>query len=143
MNVAEVNDVQELALCPKSILHLPLGLLGFERIKQYVLVPDPEAEPFAWLQVVEDSKLAFLVVSPFKVMPDYQPDIEPEDVRFLDLSQASDALVYGIVTLRKGGPATINLKGPIIVNRRTLIGKQVILANALNYPVQYPLLGSS
>jgi flagellar assembly factor FliW len=143
MKVAEVNDVESLAIKPDSIIRMPLGLLGFERIKQYALMADPEAEPFLWFQVVEDPKLAFLVISPFKVLPDYQPNVEPEDVRFLELTDATEAIVYNIVTLRSGGKATINLKGPIIFNRRTMIGKQVILANAADYPVQHPLLAAS
>ncbi|MEJ0091179.1 MAG: motility-associated protein [Limisphaerales bacterium] len=36
---------------------------------------------------------------------------------------------------------TVNLKGPLIINRHTLAGKQVILANAnaTDYSVQHPL----
>jgi len=41
--------------------------------------------------------------------------------------------------LRNAGQATINLKGPIVINRRTWIGKQVIPVNAAQYPTQHPL----
>ena len=47
--------------------------------------------------------------------------------------------MLNIVTLRGKQSATINLKGPIVINRHTLIGKQVILANAADFTLQHPL----
>ncbi|HTI72377.1 MAG TPA: flagellar assembly protein FliW [Candidatus Limnocylindria bacterium] len=117
----------------------PLGLLGFEAYKHFVLIHSPEEEPFGWLQVPEDSRLAFLVLSPFCVVPDYQAEISEEDARFLGLKSPGDALIYNIVTLRPGAPATINLKGPIVINRETMVGRQVVLVNAAAYAVQHPL----
>jgi flagellar assembly factor FliW len=43
------------------------------------------------------------------------------------------------VSLRGDGRATINLKGPIVLNRQTLIAKQVIPLNATTYSVAHPL----
>jgi flagellar assembly factor FliW len=34
----------------------------------------------------------------------------------------------------------MNLKGPIVVNRFTLIGKQVVIANASQYSLQHPIV---
>jgi flagellar assembly factor FliW len=100
---------------------------------------NPEEYPFLWLQVLEDPNLAFLVISPFEVVPEYQPDIPNEDVEFLGLKEPSDALIYNIVTLRRPGLATVNLKGPIILNHNTLIGKQVVIVNAADYALQHSL----
>jgi flagellar assembly factor FliW len=61
------------------------------------------------------------------------------DAAFLDLNDPSEAFVLNIVTLRGPGRATVNLKGPIVINRRTLIGKQVIPVNAAEYAIQHPL----
>jgi flagellar assembly factor FliW len=120
-------------------VRLPMGLLGFEPIKDYVLLANPAEEPFEWLQVQDNNSLAFIVVNPFLVSPEYQPDIPQPDVDFLGLKEASDAILLNIVTVHGPQRATINLKGPIVINRHTRIGKQVILANAANYSVQYPL----
>ena len=122
-----------------TIIQLPFGLLGFERVKNYALIANPQEEPFMWLQMMENGRKAFLVVSPFLVMPDYQPDIPNDDVEFLGLAEPTDALVYNICTLRGPGQATINLKGPIVINRHTLIGKQVIPNNAMQYALNHPL----
>jgi len=122
-----------------SGVRLPMGLLGFEQIKEYLLIANPDEDPFRWLRVKEDSRLAFVVIEPFLVVPEYQPDIPQADVEFLGLTGPQDALLYNIVTLRGVSQPTINLKGPIVFNRHTLVGKQVILANAGEYSVQHPL----
>ena len=100
---------------------------------------NPGEEPFAWLHVEDNSALAFVVIDPFVVLPDYHPDIPKADVEFLQLAEAKDALLLAIVTINDGAQPTVNLKGPIIINRHTHVGKQVIIANAMDYPVKHPL----
>jgi flagellar assembly factor FliW len=120
-------------------LHLPAGILGFEQFTDYMLLANPAEAPFAWLRVTENVSLAFVVINPFLVMPDYKPDIPDVDVEFLGLKEANDALLFNIVTVWEPNRATVNLKGPIVINRHTHVGKQVIVANASNYSVQHPL----
>jgi flagellar assembly factor FliW len=139
MNTLELIEPEKKALNGENRLRLPFGLLGFERVKNYALLSRPHEAPFQWLQMLEDAKHAFLVVSPFLAVPDYQPDIAELDVSYLDLEAPADALLFNIVTLRGSGPATINLKGPIVINRHTMIGKQVIPNNAAAYSLKHPL----
>ena len=120
-------------------IRLPMGLLGFEQMKDYILLVNPAEEPFRWLQVKGDASLAFVVIDPFLVMPDYHPDIPQQDVDFLGVSQPEDVVLYNIVTLHGANRATVNLKGPLVINRHTGVGKQVIIANATQYSVQHPL----
>jgi flagellar assembly factor FliW len=133
-SATEVMTVQT-----ENIIQFPLGLLGFEQIKKFVLLSNPDEAPFRWLQVLNDSSLAFLVISPFEVDPAYAPNLPDNDTEFLGLESPEDALVYNIVTLHRNGSATVNLKGPIVVNRHTFIGKQVVPLNAPELPLQHPL----
>lgn len=139
MKTCDMLEMEEVAAPSGNRVYLPLGLLGFESIHDYVLIGEPEHLPFYWLQAVHEPGLAFLVVSPFEVMPSYEMDLAQEDVNFLKMESAEDALVYNIVTLRAGGAATVNLKGPIVLNRHTRAGKQVVLANAAQYALQHPI----
>jgi len=116
-----------------------MGLLGFEHLTDYVLVSNPAEEPFLWLQVKGNGPLAFVVVNPFLIAPDYQPDLPQADVDFLGIQDPDDAVLLNIVTLHAAGRATVNLKGPIVINRQSLRGKQVVLANASEYAVEHPL----
>ena len=93
--------------------------------------------------MAEDPNLAFLVVSPSAVVDSYQPDISDEEAAFLGLSDPQDALIFNIVTVHPNGTATVNLKGPVVVNRRTLIGKQIVPVNAASYSLQYPVTAAS
>ncbi|HZL14454.1 MAG TPA: flagellar assembly protein FliW [Verrucomicrobiae bacterium] len=140
MNLAETIEMEKSPAAPMTNqIHLPLGILGFEQFKKYVLLANPAEKPFAWLRVADNTSLAFVVIDPFIVMPDYKPDIPQTDVDYLELADATDALLLGIVTLHGHNRATMNLKGPIVINRHTHTGKQVIIANAGDYSVQHPL----
>jgi flagellar assembly factor FliW len=139
MKFAECATPQRLSDKTESVIRFPLGLLGFEAVKDYVLLAKPGDEPFLWLQVLNDPALAFLVLSPFSFVPTYEPDIAADDVAFLGLNAPEDALLFNIVTVRGAQQATLNLKGPIVLNRHTLVGKQVIPANAVEFSVQHPL----
>ena len=139
MNTAELNELEPLTIRQENVIQLPLGLLGFERIKKYILLSNPEEAPFLWLQMLDDPNLAFLVASPWSVVDRYQPEISDADVQFIGLKSAQDALVFNIITLHPDGRATANLKGPIILNRFTLVGKQVVPLNVAEYLLQHPL----
>ena len=132
------SDLETVPVKTENVIHMPAGLLGFENVKRFVLLTSPEEAPFSWLQAVGDPNLAFLVVSPFEAVPDYQPDLSDEDAKYLGLKNPEDALIYNIVTLRQG-EATMNLKGPIVINKFTLRGKQVVLQNASAWSVRHPL----
>ena len=123
----------------ECVIQMPLGLLGFEQFKRFALVTNPSEEPFLRLRAVDDPKLAFLVLSPFVVLPSYQPEIADEDAQFLSLKGPEDTLIFNVVTVRSAQQVTVNLKGPIVLNRRTLRAKQVIPLNAPDYSVAHPL----
>jgi flagellar assembly factor FliW len=136
-----VNSIEPETLPAPVIcdIRLPMGILGFEQTKNYLLIANPAERPFRWLQVKDNPALAFVVIEPFLVAPEYRPDIPESDVEFLGLSSPEDAALLNIVTLHGPHRATINLKGPVVINRNTGIGRQVILANAAEYSVQHPL----
>jgi flagellar assembly factor FliW len=139
MKCVNMNETELLEVPASCSVRLPMGLLGFEQIKEYLLVSNAAEEPFRWLRVKDNPALAFVVVDPFLVFPEYHPDIPNMDVEFLGLASPGDAMLYSIVTLHAGGRATLNLKGPVVINRNSGLGKQVIIANAANYSVQHPL----
>lgn len=140
MNSTEATEnCPATAECAANIINMPLGLLGLEQFKRFTLLANPDEEPFLWLKVMDDPKLAFLVMSPLVILPNYQPNFAPDDQTFLGLGDPQDTLIFTIVTVGGAHQATINLKGPIVLNRRTLVAKQIIPLNASDYPVAHPL----
>jgi len=139
MKTAELVETECRDVAGENMIQLPFGLLGFERVKNYVLLSRPHEEPFMWLQMLGEDNKSFLVISPFRILPNYQPDVSNEDVHFLGLDAPGDAIVLNIVTLNTAGQATINLKGPVVINRHTLVGKQIIPNNASKFDLRHPL----
>jgi len=69
----------------------------------------------------------------------YQPDIAEADLAAIGLRTPEDALVLNIVTIHGDGKATVNLKGPILINRQTLAARQTVPLNAAKLSVEHPL----
>jgi flagellar assembly factor FliW len=139
MKTVEQNELQRLPVKTENIITLPLGLLGFEQHKKYVLLATPEEEPFMWLQMLDNPSQGFVVISPAAAAPTYAPDISQQDVDFLGIQNPEDAIILNIVTVHGNGEATANLKGPIVLNRHTLVGKQVIPNNVSSFSLQHPI----
>jgi flagellar assembly factor FliW len=120
---------------------LPAGLMGFPEVKNLELIHNTEELPFRWLRSVEDRSIAFVVVQPDGLISEYELELSDEDVAEIGITGPGEALVLNIVTLRDGQPgeATLNLIGPIIVNRETGTGRQVVLRNHQEYSARHPL----
>lgn len=105
----------------------PQGLFGFEDLRDYVLL-DAERQPFYWLQSIEKEQVAFVLVNPFLIRPDYELSVGNEELVDIGIDSPERALVFTIVTIpADGGPMTVNLQGPLTINRDTREGKQAIL----------------
>lgn len=139
MNCIEADETTQIQARTDCQIEMPLGLLGFEQFKSYTLLSRKGEEPFLRFRAVENPKLGFIVMSPFLILPTYAPEISGEDTKFLGLQTPEDALLLSIVTVRGPQQATINLKGPIVLNRHTLLAKQAIPINASDLPVTHPL----
>jgi flagellar assembly factor FliW len=139
MNTLELMEPKKPTTRIKDSVLLPYGLMGFEQVKNYRLLTKPDETPFLRFQMLDDGEHSFLLVPPGTVVANYQPDLAKEDVEFLQLNDPSDALILNTVTVKRDGKATVNLKGPIVINRRTWIGKQVIPTNAAEYALRHPL----
>ncbi|MDR1250062.1 MAG: flagellar assembly protein FliW [Treponema sp.] len=110
-------------------IRFPLGLLGFEPLKEYALL-DAERQPFYWLQSLDVEQVAFILINPFLFRPDYELDIDDEDLRDIGLSGPDKALIFSVVTIPSdGSPMTANLQGPLVINQDIRIGKQAILTD--------------
>ncbi len=114
----------------KTSLRFPQGLYGFEEYTDFTLCGS-EYDPFMWLQSDTDKTLSFLVVDPFLFFPDYELDVDDENVKYIGVQNACDVSVLAIVTLpKKGSPITVNLQGPLVINMRNGQGKQIVLQDS-------------
>jgi flagellar assembly factor FliW len=128
---------------PANSFTLPSGLIGFERYNQAELLYQRDHLPFLWLKLISPrDHLHFIVIEPGGIVPDYEPELFDEHAIALDLHDASEAMVLNVVTLKRQNPveATVNLIGPIIINRRTRVGRQVVISNYSRYSAHHSLV---
>jgi flagellar assembly factor FliW len=126
-----------------NALTLPQGLIGFSQYRQAELLYVPDHLPFLWMKLSGPAgSVNFVVIEPAGVVPDYEIELFDLDAGALDLTDASQAMILNIVTLQPQSAlaATVNLVGPIVVNRRTRIGRQLIIANNSRYSARHPLV---
>ncbi len=111
----------------KQLVTFPEGLLGFEKFTKFALI-DSEYEPFIWLQSTEESNLAFLMIDPFLICPEYEADIDDSTLKRIEIESAEDIIIMTLVTIPKDGSSiTANFLGPIVINKKNRKCLQVVL----------------
>jgi len=120
-----------LTIEPDAVLTFPEGLLGFPECRSFVLLPS-EREHVYWLQSIEYTALAFLMVDPFVFFEGYTVDLSNTDVAVSTETERiapNELTVLAIVTLPadRGGKPTANLQGPVVFDMRAQQGRQVVI----------------
>ena len=118
----EVNERQR--------VYFPSGLLGFESFKDYVLL-DADRQPFYWLQSLDVEQVAFILINPFLFRPDYEMNIDNEELLPIGVTDPGKAIIFSIVTIPSdGSPMTANLQGPLVINHDNRVALQAILTDS-------------
>jgi len=124
-------------------LILPQGIIGFAQFKRAELLYLPDHLPFLWMKLGEPSdSVHFIVIEPGGIVPGYEPEVFDDDMERLGISDQTEAMILNIVTLKRQNPveATVNLIGPIVVNRRTREGRQLVISNYSRYSAHHVLV---
>jgi flagellar assembly factor FliW len=123
----------------RQILNFPRGLLGFEQFQRYALL-NASQQPFYWLQSVDMVDIAFILIDPHIFRPDYSAEPSEGDLADLELESQADLLVFAVVTIPESQlKMTANLQGPVLVNRKKRIGRQIVSLNP-NWRTRHPIL---
>ena len=128
---------------PANNFQLPQGLIGFKDYTRAELLYVPDHLPFLWMKLHRQTEsVHFIVIEPGGLVADYAPELFDAAAAALELNAPSEAMLLNIVTLRQHNPldATINLIGPVVVNRRTRLGRQLVIANYSRYSAHWPLV---
>lgn len=128
---------------PSNQIELPQGIIGFGEYKRAELLYLPDHLPFLWMKLQSDvDELHFIVIEPGGLVPGYEPEIFDVDAEALDLRSPAEAMILNVVTLKRQNPveATTNLIGPIVVNRRTRLGRQLVISNYSRYSANHALV---
>lgn len=125
------------------IIDMRGGIIGFEYLKRYVLQMHDAKNLFSWFQSVDDGGIAFAVINPFIAKADYEPEISDFDIKLLEIENADEVVLLGIVTVHQHPVSvSVNLRAPIVINAKKKIAKQIVLEDE-RYPVRHYLTTAS
>jgi len=122
---------------------MPEGLIGLPDFKKFELIVDPESLPFVVLHSTEGDSIQIPALEPVGFVENYRLNISDEDADLLGLrGQDSNPLILNVATIKSYEPqkVTLNLAAPIIINRRSRVGKQVLLVNYQDYSTAHVLI---
>ncbi|MDO5306324.1 MAG: flagellar assembly protein FliW [bacterium] len=130
----------EIEIEESRIFKFALPIIGFNELRDFVILDLNKEGFFRWLQSVEDPALAFPIVSVFSLDVDYTIDLPDEVVQILKITNPDSLLVMNIASIPQDNPqgTTINLLAPIIFNLDEQLAGQVILSGS-GYDISFPL----
>ncbi len=130
----------EIDIRESDLIAMKGSILGFGHLKRFALIVHDQETPLWWLQSADDPAVAFVVINPFIVMPDYKPTLHQEDRDFLEIRKDEDLVLLAIVTVRSQPfRVTVNIRAPILVNAGNRMATQIVLEDP-EYPIQYDVL---
>ncbi len=132
----------ELNVPEKLVIRMTKPVLGFEQLRDYVIIETEDFAPFKWYQSVENPEVAFVIVNPTLFFPDYVVEVNPKEIEELKIGTVADIATYAIVTIpRDYTKMTANLQGPLLINSGTKLAKQLVLVNS-EYGIKHRVFGA-
>ena len=120
-----------------SVVTMADGLPGFEQCRRFVLASSPEIAPFTCVHGLDAPHPSFLAIDPHLVVEGYAPPLEATHRQRLDASEADSLLWLSFVHV-EAERATVNLRAPLVINPRRMLGLQIIPADSA-YAIDHPL----
>jgi len=135
------KSLGEIEVRDDAAIHLPDGLLGFEDLRKFVFLDVEEFRPFLWLISTDEPEIGFAVADPrYFYAGSYEIPLSEADRDILDCEPNDRLSVFVLVSVpESGGKITANLKGPVVMNARNRLAKQVVVYNPA-FAVRQPML---
>jgi len=126
-----------------SIITFTQPIPGFQEFRRFILLPGPEEGGLKWLQSTESAELAFILMDPTVVVPEYTVDVRSHDLAELSAKTLDDLDMYTFVVVPEDRTQIrTNLRAPVLLNPTKRLAKQIILDKS-DYPIQYFLAKTS
>ncbi|MFH1063296.1 MAG: flagellar assembly protein FliW [Candidatus Omnitrophota bacterium] len=135
-----VAQVERSARDQATSMFFPEGIIGFSEHKEFSIIDNKSKEPFVWMESAQDNNLSFIIINPKEFKQGYEPILSAADKTALKINDLSECLIYALVCVPKDSDEiSANLLAPIIINKNSNIGRQVILHDQ-DYSVQHLIL---
>jgi flagellar assembly factor FliW len=121
-----------------DIVTIVEGIAGFEQCRRFVLVSSAAIAPFTCVQGLDTPRPSFLAIAPGLVDARYDARLTSGDRKRLDAVDDEPLLWLAFVRLMPES-ATANLRAPLVINPRRMIGLQLMAADS-DYALDHPLV---
>lgn len=127
----------ELEVAETSVITFTQPIIGFQEYRRFVLLPGPADSAVTWLQSTESGELAFLLMNPRDVVPDYRVPLGQHELAELAVNTADELSIFTILVVSDDvAKIRTNLKAPVLINPKQRLGKQTVLERS-DYPIQF------
>lgn len=127
----------ELQVADDALFTFPMGLLGFARLKKFVVLDHKQDSPFKWLQSVEDGEVAFIITDPLYFKRDYHIQVRRAELQGIEPENEEDLVVSVIMTVPTDPQQmSANLLAPLIFNMANRRAVQYVLTDQ-RFPVKF------
>ncbi len=123
---------------PSTALNFPKGLVGFEILHNFIVMPNKKDGPLFWIQSIEEPEIAFVLTDPTNFFQEYKILPSKPERELLGIEEDDECHALSIVTVPPSRKITLNLAAPIMYAPKTNRAIQVILENS-PYQIQTPL----
>lgn len=123
---------------PEQTVHFPQGLLGFDLLRDFVVMPNRKDGPLFWIQSVDDPAIAFVLTDPTNFFLDYRVVPDDNECQKLGVKSGDECPALVVVTVHPDRTITLNLAAPVLFAPSTNRAMQVILDNT-KYQTRTPL----
>lgn len=129
----------------EDVITFPEGILGFQDLRQFVLLDDPNDDIFAWLQSCELPSIAFPVLESEIFGHKYTAQLNRTDLESLKMTTDQLPFYLNIITIPDDPTQmTANMKAPIVINTAQRLARQCVLQDnnlAIKEPIFTKLQG--
>jgi flagellar assembly factor FliW len=128
----------EIEYDPSKTLTFPEGLIGFEDLRDFIVMPNIKEGPLFWVQSVEDPAVAFVLTDPTNFFLDYRVAPDQRERKKLAIAENGETYVLSVVTVHQDKSVTLNLQAPILFSPENNRAIQIILEKG-DYQSRTPL----
>jgi flagellar assembly factor FliW len=135
--LAPVSSEAEITV--SETVTFPNGIPGFESCRRWVVLAAETHTPLRRLHAVDGVDASFLALDPRHVLEGYRCQLGEADLARIGADTATPLLWLALVSVEPSGAVTANLRAPIVINPRTMMGQQVLPHDTL-YPLRHVLV---
>ncbi len=128
----------EIEYDPETTLTFPEGMIGFDYLHDFIVMPNEKEGPLFWIQSVNDPMIAFVVTDPTNFFLEYRVVPDRSEREKLGIEEGEECYALSVVTVAEDRSVTLNLAAPLLFAPKTNRALQVVVESG-KYETKTPL----